>query len=79
MPAHRRSARIFVVEHGPLHQVVHFWGYDNLADLEMRWAKRDADPSGQSINERLRGSSLAKKTNYATSRLVTNKMKDIEH
>ena len=62
--AHRRSTRYFVVEHGPLHQVVHL-GYDNLADLEMRRAKRDADPEGQSINERLRGSWLAKKTNYA--------------
>lgn len=34
----------FVVEHGPLHQVVHLWGYDDLADLERRRAARDADP-----------------------------------
>ena len=33
----------FLVEHGPLHQVVHFWGYENLADLEKRRAVRDAD------------------------------------
>ena len=34
----------FVVEHGPLHQVVHLWGYTDLADLERRRAARDADP-----------------------------------
>ena len=35
----------FVVEHGPLHQVVHLWGYSDLADLETRRAARDADPA----------------------------------
>lgn len=35
----------FLVEHGPLHQVVHLWGYENLADLEKRRAARDADPA----------------------------------
>ncbi len=35
----------FVVEHGPLHQVVHLWGYDSLADLERKRAARDADPA----------------------------------
>jgi hypothetical protein len=35
----------FVVEHGPLHQVVHLWGYDSLADLEAKRAARDADPA----------------------------------
>lgn len=35
----------FLVEHGPLHQVVHLWGYENLADLEKRRAMRDADPA----------------------------------
>ena len=59
----------FVVEHGPLHQVVHFWGYDNLADLEMRRANVMQIPSGQSINERLKGSWLAKKTNYADQQI----------
>ena len=35
----------FLVEHGPLHQVVHLWGYQDLADLEKRRAARDADPA----------------------------------
>lgn len=35
----------FVVEHGPLHQVVHLWGYESLADLEQKRATRDADPA----------------------------------
>ena len=34
----------FVVEHGPLHQVVHLWGYADLADLEQRRRVRDQDP-----------------------------------
>ncbi len=45
----------FVVEHGPLHQVVHFWGYDNLADLEMRRAKRDADPEWTEYQRKTEG------------------------
>ena len=35
----------FLVEHGPLHQVVHLWGYENLADMETRRAARNADPA----------------------------------
>lgn len=35
----------FVVEHGPLHQIVHLWGYENLGDLEQKRAARDADPA----------------------------------
>ena len=45
----------FIVEHGPLHQVVHFWGYDNLADLEMRRAKRDADPEWTEYQKKTEG------------------------
>ena len=35
----------FLVEHGPLHQVVHLWGYESLADLEQKRGARDADPA----------------------------------
>ena len=35
----------FVVEHGPLHQVVHLWRYESLADLEQKRTARDADPA----------------------------------
>ena len=45
----------FVVEHGPLHQVVHLWGYASLADLESRRAARDADPDWQDYLERTEG------------------------
>ncbi len=34
----------FVVEHGPLNQVVHLWGYESLADVEEKRRARDADP-----------------------------------
>ena len=29
---------------GPVNQVVHLWGYEDLADMERRRAARDADP-----------------------------------
>ena len=29
---------------GPVNEVVHLWGYESLADMEQRRAKRDADP-----------------------------------
>ena len=35
----------FVTEHGALHQVVHLWGYESLADLEAKRGRRDADPA----------------------------------
>ena len=35
----------FVTEHGQLHQVVHLWGFDSLADLERKRAARNADPA----------------------------------
>ena len=51
MPVQRRHIGeplgYFVVEHGPLLQVAHLWGYESLADLEARRAARDADPDWQ--------------------------------
>jgi hypothetical protein len=35
----------FVTEHGQLHQVVHMWGYESLADIEQKRAARNADPA----------------------------------
>ena len=35
----------FVTEHGQLHQVVHLWGYESLADMEQKRAARNADPA----------------------------------
>ena len=37
----------FISMHGTLNQVVHLWGFESLADLEARRAKRDADPDWQ--------------------------------
>lgn len=45
----------FVVEHGPLHQVVHLWGYESLADLEQRRAKRDSDPAWADYQSKTEG------------------------
>ena len=35
----------FVTEHGQLHQVVHLWGYESLADMEQKRDARNADPA----------------------------------
>jgi len=45
----------FVTEHGPLHQVVHLWGYESLADLEVKRAARDADPAWADYLSRTEG------------------------
>ena len=29
---------------GPVNEVIHLWGYESLADMEERRARRDADP-----------------------------------
>ena len=47
----------FVVEHGPLNQVVHLWGYDSLADVEEKrqemrdhyYAERDLPDSQKTL------------------------------
>lgn len=59
MPVQRRHVGeplgYFVVEHGPLHQVVHVWGYESLADLESKRAARDADPDWKDYLARSEG------------------------
>ena len=45
----------FVTMHGTLNQVVHFWGYASLADMEQRRAARDADPACHDYLERSEG------------------------
>jgi hypothetical protein len=45
----------FVTEHGQLHQVVHLWGYDSLADLETKRAARNADPAWDDYMARTEG------------------------
>lgn len=34
----------FTTAIGPVNEVVHLWGFENLADMEIRRANRDADP-----------------------------------
>ncbi|MAP11172.1 MAG: NIPSNAP family protein [Gammaproteobacteria bacterium] len=45
----------FVTEHGQLHQVVHLWGFDSLADLERKRAARNADPAWDDYMARTEG------------------------
>ena len=47
---------------GPVNEVVHLWGYKNLADMEERRAKRDADPNWSVYKEKTAGM-LAEQTN----------------
>ena len=69
MPVQRRHIGeplgYFVVEHGPLHQVVHLWGYDSLADLEARRASRDADPAWQDYLARTEGLVVSQENKFA--------------
>ena len=40
---------------GPVNEVVHLWGYESLADMEIRRAKRDADPNWVIYKEKTAG------------------------
>ena len=40
---------------GPVNEVVHLWGYESLADMELRRAKRDADPDWNIYKEKSAG------------------------
>lgn len=44
---------------GPLNQVVHLWGYENLADMERRRDARDADPAWAEYKKKSGGMLLA--------------------
>jgi len=39
---------------GPVNQVVHLWGYEDLADMERRRAARDADPAWAEYRKKTR-------------------------
>ena len=40
---------------GPVNEVVHLWGYESLADMEVRRAKRDTDPMWLIYKEKTAG------------------------
>ncbi len=42
----------FVTTIGTVNQVVHLWGYEDLADMERRRAARDADPAWADYKQR---------------------------
>ncbi len=48
-------AGYFGVEAGNLHQVVHYWKHDSLADREEMRARRDADPAWRAYQAGARG------------------------
>ena len=49
----------FTSDIGPLNQVVHLWGYADLADMEHRRAARDADPAWADYLARTEGLVMA--------------------
>jgi hypothetical protein len=49
----------YVTEIGPLNQVVHLWGFDSLADMEARRARRNADPDWAKYLDMSKGMVLA--------------------
>ena len=40
---------------GPVNEVVHLWGYESLADMERRRARRDSDPDWEVYKEKTAG------------------------
>ncbi len=40
---------------GPVNEVVHLWGYESLADMEQRRARRDNDPDWKVYKEKTAG------------------------
>ena len=40
---------------GPVNEVIHLWGYESLADMEDRRARRDADPEWAIYKEKTAG------------------------
>ena len=53
----------FVTVSGTLNQVIHMWGFESLADLEVRRAKRDADPAWADYLVRTEGLVVSQQTN----------------
>ena len=45
-----------------LNQVIHLWGYENLADMEARRAARDADPAWEKYLTKTAGLILSQET-----------------
>lgn len=56
----------FVHTSGTLNKVTHMWGYDSLADLEAKRAKRDADPGWADYMARSVGLVEAQENNLTT-------------
>ena len=52
----------FVSTIGALNQVIHLWGYENLADMEVRRAARDADPAWAKYLTKTAGLILSQET-----------------
>ncbi len=56
----------FVHTSGSLNKVTHIWGYDSLADMEAKRAKRDADPAWADYQARSDGLVVAQENNLTT-------------
>lgn len=52
----------YVTDIGPQNQLIHLWGYDSLADMESRRAKRNADPDWAKFLEMTEGLVLSQET-----------------
>ena len=52
----------FVSTIGALNQIVHLWGYKDLADMETRRAARDADPAWAEYGKKTAGFIVSQET-----------------
>ncbi len=52
----------YVVDTGPLDQVVHLWAYDSMADMEVKRSARNADPDWAIYMEKTKGLIVSQET-----------------
>ncbi len=52
----------YYVETGPLNQIVHMWGYEDMADMEKRRAARNADPDWKKYQSHTEGMVISQET-----------------
>ncbi|MBT6094257.1 MAG: NIPSNAP family protein [Rhodospirillaceae bacterium] len=51
---------------GPINQVIHLWGYENLTDMEARRAARDADPDWAVYKKKTAGMLVSQENKIVT-------------
>ena len=59
---HLNLVGYYYVETRPLNQIVHMWGYEDMADMEKRRAARNADPDWKKFQSQTEGMVINQET-----------------